>query len=163
MSQVDDDPALSEPLSALFERNNARPLPSHTPKSNPHTAASLSIRHALEKLPGWKRIRKRQVGKFIAVDKAGNPMRGSDRQWLYAYMAIKGDSDIEILWTPPGLTRPLAIMCEVKTGTGRLSEDQIEKKQHVESGGCFYVVAGNAADAFEACLLIAKSAKARAA
>lgn len=148
---TDDDPALTEPIFALFARNDARPMPvTGRWKPNAHTAASLSIRHALEKLPGWKRIRKRSVGRFIATDSAGNPRRAGNGKWLYIQVAVAGDADIELLWTPPGANRPHVVMIEVKTGTGRLSTEQAEKKAALEDGGCIYIVAGNAADAFEA-------------
>jgi len=151
----DEDPALSEPWDAMMHRAMANPLPkSETWKPSPHTAALKQIMDGLQKLPGWKRIRKRHVGRFIVTDGAGNPRKAGGK-WLYVSVAVKGDPDLELLWTPPGARRPLAIAVEVKTGSGRLSDAQRDKQANLLDGGVFYVVASSAAEAFEEALKVA--------
>jgi hypothetical protein len=161
----DNDPALTESLDNLFARNEAAPLPGTGKwKPSPHTAALKSIMTGLLKLPGWKRIRKRHVGRFIIADLNGNPKRKPGGGYQMVSVAVKGDPDCELSWRPanrPG--PPLSIAVEVKTGSGRLSEAQQEKKALLEEGGWFYIVAGSAAEAFAECMKIAECTARRAA
>lgn len=154
MSQVDDDPALSEPLGALIERNNARPLPSHTPKSNPHTVAVAGVVTALRRLPGWTRVRKRQVGRFLLADENGRPRRKPGGGFIPISVSQAGDPDVELLWTPPGANRPHVVMIEVKTGSGVLSPVQRDAQYQLLVGGCVHIVASGGADAFEQIMVL---------
>lgn len=152
----DEDPALTEPLSALMERALSNPLPvSRRWKPSEHTKAVKQIVDALRRLPGWTRVRKRQVGRFIATDGAGNP-RKINGKWVAISVAVKGDPDVECSWLPLGAKVPLSIAVEVKTGTGRLSDVQREKKAALEAGGWHFIVAATAAEAFEACLEVGR-------
>lgn len=159
-----EDPAqepvlpMSEVFAGWVKANDAKPLPKlgYTPSA--HTAAVASIVKALRLLPGWRRVRKRQVGRFILSDGNGNPRRKPGGGYLMINVAVAGDPDVECLWSPPGRTAgPLVIMVEAKTGSAVLSPDQREAKADLLAGGCIHIVASNGADAFEACLAAAKA------
>jgi hypothetical protein len=146
---TDEDPALSEPLAALFDRNNARPLESHTPESNPHTVAVASVVTACRRLPGWTRVRKRQVGRFLLADESGRPRKKPGGGFIPISVSVGGDPDVELLWTPPGANHPRVVMIEVKTGSGVLSPVQRQARDYLLAGGCIHIVVRDGADAFQ--------------
>jgi hypothetical protein len=134
-------------------------------KPSAHTAAVKAIIDGVSHLPGWKRVRKRQVGRFILTDANGHPRKQSGK-WVYVYVAIKGDPDVELSWLPPELAalpigspcrRALSIAIEAKTGSGVLSTAQKEKKAHLEAGGWIYIVAGTGAEAVQECQRLARA------
>jgi len=104
----------------------------------------LDCIHALEKLPGWRRIRKRPVGRFILADNDEHD-RPVPRKINGRYATIQvgktGESDIELLWKPPQMTRPILIVIECKTGTGALSRDQKDYFAETIRGGGFAIEA----------------------
>lgn len=152
MPDSPDDPALTEPWGDMMERAMGNPIaPMDKWKPSAHTAAALSIRHALQKLPGWKRIRKRNTARYVLADRAGNPIKKHGK-WVHVTVGVKGDTDIEMLWRWPGLKRALPFLIEVKTGSGRLSPEQQENERDCRDGNVIFIVAGTAAAAFEACL-----------
>ena len=144
-----EDRALTEPISEMIARNNARPLPTHGHKTNPHTVAVASVVKELARLPGWKRVRKRQVGRFLLADDAGRPRRKPGGGYIPISVSVAGDPDVELLYTPPGANRPYAIFIEVKTGSGVLSPVQRDARDNLLAGGCVHIVASGGADAFE--------------
>lgn len=148
-----------EPLRPIDEEYAdwlKNPLPkSHAYKPSAHTAAVKAIVDGLRHLAGWKRVRKRQVGRFVATDGAGNPRKVNGR-WLYVNVAVAGDPDVSMLWTPPGMKRPLAVEIEVKTGTGRLSPVQADARDSLVAGGVFHIVAADGAEAVAECQKVAE-------
>lgn len=149
---ADDDPALTEPWGDMMGRAMANPIaPTDKWKPSEHTKAALSIRHALQKLPGWKLIRKRNTARYVLADRLGNPIKKHGK-WVHVTVGVKGDTDIELLWRPPGFKRPLVVMIEVKTGSGRLSPEQKENADFLAEGNVIFVVAADAAHAFKVCL-----------
>lgn len=151
-----DDPALTLPWSqiqAMTPQTDGVVDAKWHPSA--HTAAVKSIMQAVSHLPGWRRVRKRHVGRFIVTDGAGNP-RKQGGHWLYVSVAVKGDPDIEFSWLPHGMRRALSVAIEVKTGSGRLSDAQKEKKASLEQGGWFYIVAADGAEAIAECQRIAE-------
>lgn len=154
MGDPEDDPALTESLDNLFARNDARALPSHTPPSNPHTQAVASIVTALRRLPGWTRVRKRQVGRFLLADQNGRPRKKPGGGFIPINVSIAGDPDVECLWTPPGANRPFVIMVEAKTGAAVLSPVQKKARDYLLQGGCIHIVASGGGDAFQQVMAI---------
>lgn len=151
-----DDPALTEPWGIMMQRAMDNPLPeSHGYKPSAHTAAVKAIVDGLRHLPGWKRVRKRPVGRFIATDGTGNPRKVNGR-WVYVNVAVKGDPDVSMLWKPPGMKRPLAVEVEVKTGSGKLDATQIEAQDSLVAGGVFHIVAADGAQAVTECQKVAE-------
>lgn len=149
---TDEDPALTLPWSqiqTLMPQTDG--VVDAKWKPSAHTAAVKSVMDALRRLPGWTRVRKRHVGRFIVTDGAGNPRKAGGK-WLYVSVAIKGDPDIELLWRWPGAKRAIPVMIEIKTGSGRLSDVQKEKERDLAGGNVIFIVAADAAHAFTACL-----------
>jgi hypothetical protein len=150
------DPAdhdFARPFSEIWGEhiaaNDAKPLPSTgrwTPSE--HTRLVKATMDAMQRLPGQKRVRKRQVGRFIVTDPQGNP-RKQNGKWIYVKVSIAGDPDVELSWLPPGHRVPLMFGLECKTGSGRLSEDQKEKRQSLIMLGWKFIEVRSAAQAFE--------------
>lgn len=147
-----DDEALTEDILGAVDRWHKNPLPASDKwKPSEHTKAALQIRHALQKLPGWKLIRKRNTARYVIADRLGNPIKKHGK-WAHVTVGVKGDTDIELLWRPPGFKRPLVVMIEVKTGSGRLSPEQKENADFLAEGNVIFIVAADAAHAFKVCL-----------
>lgn len=150
-----DDPAqerlipMSQVVAGWIKANDAKPLPKlgHTP--HPHTVLVKATVDALRRLPGQKIVRKRPVGRFIVADGNGNPRKISGGRWQYVRVAVAGDSDIELLYRPPGSAHVLVVMLECKTGNAVLSDDQEQARDEVVALGCHHIVVRSAAQAFE--------------
>lgn len=155
-AMIEEDPALTEDINNLFARNDAIPLPSHHHAQNPHTAAVASIVKELHRLPGWKRVRKRPVGRFLLADASGRPRKKPGGGYIPISVAIAGDPDVDLLWTPPGANRPYAIMIEAKTGSAVLNPKQRDARDDLRAGGCVHIVASGGADAFEQVMAIVR-------
>lgn len=156
---TDEDPALTEPLSALMERALSNPLPiSDKRRPSAHTKLVKQTMDALQKLPGRKRIRKRQVGRFIVTDPAGNPRKQTGR-WVYVKVSVAGDPDIELAYLPPGQRHVIMYGLECKTGTGRLTDEQIKKRDGLLELGWEFLVVRDAAQAFQDVLAAAKQTR----
>lgn len=152
----DEDPALTEPWGDMMERAMDNPIaPMDKWKPSAHTAAVKSIVQGCRALAGWKRVRKRQVGRYIATDANGNPRKIAGK-WVYVKVAIKGDPDVSMLWKPPGAKRAFGVEIEAKTGSGKLGQNQKDARDDLMAGGVFHIVAADGSEAVVECQKIAE-------
>lgn len=153
---MSDEPLrpISEEWAEHIAANDARPIAHHGHKTNPHTVAVASVVKELRRLPGWTRVRKRQVGRFLLADENGRPRKKPGGGFIPISVSQAGDPDVELLWTPPGANHPRVVMIEVKTGSGVLSPVQRQAREQLLAGGCVHIVAKDGADAFEQVLRI---------
>jgi hypothetical protein len=129
---LDDDPALIEPLSSLFERNDARPLPSsgqHT-KTTPHGRLKKACRDALRAWSG---------GSGVIIPVQNLQAKTPDGRSYTTGRPGAGDDFYLIL--PRGWRTGLPVSIEYKAGRDKQSDKQRAFQLKWEAAGGIYIVA----------------------
>lgn len=121
-----EDPALTEPLSALMERALSNPLPKgDSRKETPHTRLKRACRRELHKISGG-------AGCTIPVQNIRAQIPGTTRTYQTGRPGAADD-----VWIFKGK----AFGIEYKAGADRQSERQARFQQSWERAGGVYIIA----------------------